>query len=96
MRIDDTNPICWQTALTDSEIVQMLHGHFSARRFEPKKSAKAQSLSANVNPIARQQLCNSEDDICPICQDLMLAENALTWYYRTLLPNLTNLQTASL
>lgn len=85
LRVMDSSPMCWQAALTDGEIVQMLDGVFSAKKPEPKRMRKIDSkedatTSESSSPVvSRQQLCNSEDDICPICQDLLSIEQALSW-----------------
>ena len=89
VRILETSPMSWQTSMTDSEIVQMLDGVFSAKKAVPRRVRSAKQASTeddaknsndNTNKVKRQPVQNdSEEDICPICQDTMNVEQALTW-----------------
>jgi hypothetical protein len=84
MRVIDTNPIAWQTALTDGEITQMLDGVYSPQRstrgrreFVAKSSSSIESAAPST--VQRQDVGNTDDDICPICQELMNTDQALSW-----------------
>ena len=92
MRVDEKCPLSWQCGLTDGEIVNMLEGAFTVKVPKPRRTYLHKELSENIScssrdesssvaPCAtRQEVSNSEDDICPICQDLMSTDQALTWY----------------
>lgn len=89
LRIPHENPMAWQKALIDAEITQILDGIHTqenqrARRIANRvKSVVAEDNKAqsdcSKNNVHRQELLNDENDICPICQDLMKSSQPLSW-----------------
>jgi hypothetical protein len=87
-RIPESHPLAKKITLTDSEIDQALIGNFEGRvkpiaqRKEKKIkniSKETDSLTAAEETVERQPMDDENPDICPICQDDMTKDDALTW-----------------
>jgi len=86
LRVPETNPLCWQLSLIDSEITNILAGKFNAtttsqrHAFLRRGARDMRSSSPDSNGSAtdsnpsktRQELV--PDEVCPICQDEMTSE----------------------
>ena len=94
LKIPQDHPLSYQTSLTDSEISMVLSGSCggaskaiksttAARRQNSSYSSKKQdNNSASINDdgfVHRQELDEDGYMQCPICQDDMSKEQALTW-----------------
>ena len=73
------------TGLTDGEIVQLLNGVLNERTPRRRAASASKPVTAQLPQdeptpfVPRQPLNVSEDDICPICQDTLQVQQALTW-----------------
>jgi E3 ubiquitin-protein ligase ZSWIM2 len=89
LRIPACNPLCFQSSLTDYEINQVVNGmteHTTSRNRRIISSATLKSASKDVaveskesTGVNRQPLDDDQPETCPICQDDMTKEQALTW-----------------
>ena len=90
-RIPEDHPYAKKISLTDSEIDVTLIGDFGGRpkpvviRKEKKEKINTKLNSNNNNSnfpeetVERQPMDDENPDICPICQDDMTKDDALTW-----------------
>lgn len=92
LKLPPTHPLCHQTSLTDAEISLVLSGgcggaaspvsrmSFSASRRLTKSKKSDQKNEVSEEGFVLRQVLDEEDDLqCPICQDDMKKEQALTW-----------------
>ena len=85
LRIDEKNPISWQNSFTDNEINQALNESIKQqpkvnRSLKVMRNQDKDGITEDKAPgVTRQVLTDSEDDICPICQDTMKSNSRLTW-----------------
>lgn len=86
LKVPRSHPLCFQSSLTDTELNQVLDGLAE----KDKKVIKRQFLKradkvdnndevVETGKVARQVLCEDEEETCPICQDEMNKDQALTW-----------------
>jgi E3 ubiquitin-protein ligase ZSWIM2 len=83
LRIPQTNALSQKSGFTDAEIEMALAGNFEERsrpKRQPLKKKKQTVEKENEeSTVDRQILIEDEEEICPICQDDMKKEHALTW-----------------
>lgn len=84
LRVPDTHPLSYQLALTDTETDQVLNGILasSGTRNRQRGSSSRRNTNVIVAPgdlVARQEVDDNEEHICPICQDDVSPSQALTW-----------------
>lgn len=86
LRIPDDHPLAKKINLTDSEIDFALAGNFGGRtrptivRKEKKPKVVSTVVAENQEEfVERQPMDDESPDICPICQDDMSKDDALTW-----------------
>ena len=81
LRIPEKHPFCYQVGLTDPEITNLLSGvsERNNTRIVSKKKHDIKCNDAESTYVTRLELSNSEDDVCPICQDGMDSTQALAW-----------------
>jgi E3 ubiquitin-protein ligase ZSWIM2 len=88
LRVPESNFLCKKVALSDSEINIILSGDFGerkprtvARRERKVKVRKTNEAgeSETEDVVERQPMDDENPDICPICQDDMTKNQALTW-----------------
>lgn len=90
-RIPRQNPITWQLGLVEREINELLRGQLANQ--QPRPSAAARQYAALASPGTDQhteeeekpagmleQRPISDDDVCPICQDELLAKHLPVTY----------------
>ena len=93
LKISQGHPLSYQTSLTDSEITQVLSGVcgssaalsrvISITRRHSQSSKKADEVNgAGDGFVHRQELDEDSCIQCPICQDDMNRDQALTWCRR--------------
>lgn len=86
LRIPQTNHLSKKMGFSDNEIDVALAGNFEEnvrpkrKTFMKKKNAiNSTGKEDEENCVDRQILNENEEEICPICQDDMKKEHALTW-----------------
>mmetsp|Transcript_13249 Transcript_13249/g.21693 ORF Transcript_13249/g.21693 Transcript_13249/m.21693 type:complete len:714 (-) Transcript_13249:1407-3548(-) len=83
LRIPVTNPLSQKNGFTDAEIEVALAGNFEVRsRPKPqrlKKKKQVDKKDITESTVDRQILVDDDEEICPICQDDMKIDHALTW-----------------
>jgi E3 ubiquitin-protein ligase ZSWIM2 len=83
LRIPLENHLSQKSGFTDAEIDVALAGNFEERVRRPPRQPlikkKKKTTTEEENTVDRQILNEDEEEICPICQDDMKKEHALTW-----------------
>eukprot|EP01038_Epipyxis_sp_PR26KG_P012348 gene12348-16561_t len=86
LRIQSSNPLCYQSSLTDYEINQAVNGTTeNSSRFRRilsrsnTKSTSNDNIEPKLQTVNRQPLDEDQPETCPICQDDMTKDQALTW-----------------
>ena len=86
LRVPETNALCKKINLTDAEIDIVLSGNFGERVRAPrvKKERKVKPKPGITETpgddfVERQPMDDASPDVCPICQDDMTKDDALTW-----------------
>ncbi|XP_013415948.1 E3 ubiquitin-protein ligase ZSWIM2-like isoform X2 [Lingula anatina] len=81
-RIPRTNPVTWQMGLVEREINELLRGlmaHQDPRRGPPAKKVTATTTVVDGRPVLEQREIGKED-VCPICQEELLAKHEPVTY----------------
>ena len=74
-RMPVENPLVWQLSLTEREIVELMRGRVTLHtRPPPRASVSGPDASAGNGEAPRREL--GEDEVCPICYDVMVADEA--------------------
>ena len=86
LRIPSTNPLSKKCGFSDPEIDIALAGNFEERPRPKFGGFMRRKCNSNQTPenntegfVERQMLSDVDENICPICQDDMKADDALTW-----------------
>jgi E3 ubiquitin-protein ligase ZSWIM2 len=70
-RVPTDNPLCWQHALIDPEIEQLIRGRFNSDIYVNRRKKPAECAS-NAAPADVPQKQITEEDSCPICMEGLL------------------------
>ena len=77
-RVPTDNPLCWQHALIDPEIEQLIRGRFNSDIYVNRRKKPAEASSDAPSDTPQKEL--SDDDSCPICMESLLnCGQALDW-----------------
>lgn len=82
LRIPEDHPLSWQTSYSDNETTQVLAGIQTSRPRQIQRSIRKVTENGSGKAddgYVQRQLLGEEEELCPICQDEMTNEQALSW-----------------
>lgn len=87
LRVPENNHLCWQLCFTDSDINSILNIEKQDKRSSTRTTRQLKSSSSVAESataiaeytVSRQVLDDDVENLCPICQDEMSKDQALTY-----------------